>query len=201
MGVNSFAMVSEAGVPARPQQVTDLLLAWSQGDRAALDALVPHVQHELRRLARRHLAGERPGHCLQPTALVNEAYLRLVGVHSMPWQNRAQFFAIAARLMRNILVDHARSRRYQKRGGGAKRITLVEGLVASPARGTDLVALDDALKELTRLDPRRGRVVELRFFGGLTIEETAATLKVSPETVMRDWKLAKSWLTRELEKS
>jgi RNA polymerase sigma factor (TIGR02999 family) len=194
-------MVSDAGVPTRPQQVTELLLAWSQGDRGALDALVPHLQHELRRLARRHLAGERAGHSLQPTALVNEAYLRLVGLHSMPWQNRAQFFAIAARLMRNILVDHARSRRYQKRGGGAKQITLIEGLVASPARGTDLVALDDALNALSQLDPRRARVVELRFFGGLTIEETAAALKVSPETVMRDWKLAKSWLMRELEKS
>ena len=191
-------MARDAGIPPRTRQVTALLLAWGQGDRAALDELVPHVHRELRRLARHFLAGERPGHSLPPTALVNEAYLRLVDQRAMKWESRTQFFAISARVMRRILVDHARAKNYQKRGGGAKKVTLVDDLAVGIERGADLVALDDALQALSRLDPRRGQVVELRFFGGLTVEETAGVLGVSPETVMRDWKLAKVWLMRQL---
>ena len=193
-------MASDKGTPRRTAQVTALLLAWGQGDRAALDELVPHVHRELRRLARHFLAGERPGHSLQPTALVNEAYLRLVDLHAMKWESRTQFFAISARVMRRILVDHARAKLYKKRGGGAKKVTLVDDLAAGIERGADLVALDDALQALSRLDPRRGQVVELRFFGGLTVEETAGVLGVSPQTVMRDWKLAKVWLMRQLRR-
>jgi RNA polymerase sigma-70 factor (ECF subfamily) len=180
-------------------QVTGLLMAWGNGDRAALDALIPLVQGELRRLARHHMAGERPGHSLQPTALVHEAYLRLVDVRQVRWQNRAHFFALAARLMRRILVDRARARRYQKRGGGARQVSFDEALAVSMERGEDLIAVDEALVALTQLDPRRGQVVELRFFGGLTVEETAEALKISQETVMRDWKLARVWLARALE--
>jgi len=161
--------------------------------------LVPHVHHELRKLARHFLAGERPGHSLQPTALVNEAYLRLVDLRRMKWEGRTQFFAVSARVMRRILVDHARAKRYQKRGGGAKKVTLLDDLAVTPERGADLVALDDALEALTKLDPRRGQVVELKFFGGLTVDEIADVLGISAETVMRDWKLAKVWLLRQLQ--
>ena len=178
--------------------VTELLLAWGSGDRVALDELVPIIHEELRRLARHQMRGERDNHTLQTTALVNEAFLRLVDLHRIRWQDRAHFLALSARLMRRILVDHARSRGYQKRGGGAANVTLDESLVASPERDLDLVALDDALEDLARVDPRKSQVVELRFFGGLSVEETARALKVSPETVTRDWRLAKVWLLREI---
>jgi RNA polymerase sigma-70 factor (ECF subfamily) len=178
--------------------VTELLLTWGTGDRAALDELVPIIHEELRRLARHQMRGERDNHTLQTTALVNEAFLRLVDLRRIRWQDRAHFLALSARLMRRILVDHARSRCYQKRGGGAANVTLDESLVASPERGVDLVALDDALEDLARVDARKSQVVELRFFGGLSVEETAEALKVSPETVTRDWRLAKAWLLREI---
>jgi RNA polymerase sigma-70 factor, ECF subfamily len=178
--------------------VTRLLVDWTAGDEAALQQLLPIVHDELRRLARRQMAGERPGHVLQATALVNEAYLRLVDLKQMRWQNRAHFFAMAARLMRRILVDVARSRDYQKRGGGVQQITFAESLAVSDEQPTDLVALDDALVALAAVDDRKSRVVELRFFGGLSVEETAEVLTVSPETVKRDWKYAKNWLRREL---
>jgi RNA polymerase sigma factor (TIGR02999 family) len=182
-----------------PGAVTEWLVAWSGGDEAALERLVPVVHAELRRLARREMRRERPEHTLQTTALVNEAYLRLVDVRGVSWNDRAHFFAMAARLMRRVLVDHARSRRYQKRGGGAKAIPFDEGLAVRPEPGADLVALDEALRALAGLDARKSQVVELRFFGGLSVEETAAALDVSPSTVLRDWRLAKSWLLRELD--
>jgi RNA polymerase sigma factor (TIGR02999 family) len=178
--------------------VTELLLEWGGGDRAALDELVPIIHEELRRLARHQMRGERDNHTLQTTALVNEAFLRLVDLRRIQWQDRAHFLALSARLMRRILVDHARSRSYQKRGAGVANVTLDETLVASPERGIDLVALDDALEVLARVDARKSQVVELRFFGGLSVEETAEALKVSPETVTRDWRLAKVWLLREI---
>lgn len=183
-------------VPAH--EVTQLLQAWSNGDEQALERLIPLVHKELHRLAGRYMAGESPGHTLQTTALVNEAYLRLVDVKDVSWQNRAHFFGVSAQLMRRILVDLARSRHSLKRGGNANTLSLEEGLIVSPERGADLVALDDALKALASIDNRRSRVVELRFFGGLSVEEAAEVLKVSPETVMHDWKLAKAWLLREL---
>jgi RNA polymerase sigma factor (TIGR02999 family) len=180
--------------------VTQLLLAWRNGDAAALEELTPLVYEELRRLARHYMGNERVGHTLQATALVNEAYLRLVDIHKVQWQNRAHFFAMSARLMRRILVDSARSRKYQKRGAGAQKVSLDEGLlVVEPGR--DLVALDDALEALAQVDERRSQVVEMRFFGGLSVEETAEALGVSVDTVMRDWKLAKVWLLRELKTS
>lgn len=182
------------------REVTGLLRAWSQGDEQALERLTPLVYDELRRIAGRYMARERPDHTLQATALVNEAYLRLVDAKGVSWQDRAHFFAISARTMRHILVDFARSRRYQKRGGGAEPVSLEESLVIQGQPGADLVALDDALNALAEMDARSSRVVELRFFGGLTVEETAEVLKVSPETVMRDWKLAKAWLLRELSR-
>jgi RNA polymerase sigma factor (TIGR02999 family) len=181
-----------------PNDVTQLLRAWSEGDEQALGTLIPLVHQELHRLARRYMAGESPGHTLQTTALVNEAYLRLVDVKKVSWQNRAHFFGVSANLMRRILVDLARSRHSLKRGGDANTLSLDEALIVSPERGEDVVALDDTLKVLASIDPRRSRVVELRFFGGLSVEETAEVLKVSPETVMHDWKLAKAWLLREL---
>ena len=159
---------------------------------------MPVVYDELHRLAQRYMSRERPGHTLQATAVVNEAYIRLADVKRMSWQNRTQFFAVSAQLMRRILVDFARRHRCSKRGGEAEAVSLEEALVVSNDRRQDLVALDEALNALEAIDPRRSRVVELRFFGGLTVEETAVVLKVSPETVMHDWKLAKTWLTREL---
>ena len=183
---------------ASTHHVTRLLAAWSDGDEAAFQQLLPIVHDELRRVARRQMAGERPGHVLQASALVNEAYLRLVDLKQMRWQNRAHFFAMAARLMRRILVDFARSRGYQKRGGGLQRITFDESLPVPDEQPIDLVALNDALEALTAVDERKGRVVELRFFGGLSVEETAEVLKVSGDTVKRDWKFAKNWLLREL---
>jgi RNA polymerase sigma-70 factor (ECF subfamily) len=175
-----------------------LLLAWRQGDSDALERLVPCVYQELQRMARAHLRRERAGHSLQATALINEAYLRLVDVQRVNWQNRAHFLAMAARLMRRILVDHARKKGYQKRGGRAVKVTFDEGLPVVGGHDQNLVALDDALEALAKVDERKSRVVELRFFGGLSVEETASVLKVSPDTVMRDWKLAKAWLLREL---
>ena len=180
--------------------VTELLLAWGRGDRSALDELMPLVHQELRRLARSQMRGERDHHTLQTTALVNEAFLRLVDLRRIRWQDRAHFLALSAQLMRRVLVDHARSRNVQKRGGGATRVVLDDVLVAAPDRGADLVALDEALEHLARVDPRKSRVVELRFFGGLSVEETAEALRVSVDTVMRDWKLAKVWLLRELSR-
>ncbi len=182
----------------RAHELTQLLRAWSEGDEQALERLVPLVYSELHRLARHYMAGERAGHTLQTSALVNEAYLRLVDVKNVNWQNRAHFFGVSAQLMRRILVDFSRSRRSLKRGGEILTVPLEEGLIASPGTGADLVALDDALKTLAAMDPRRSRVVELRFFGGLSAEETAEVLKVSAETVLHDWKLAKVWLLREL---
>ena len=183
------------------QGVTQLLVAWTHGEQAALDQLVPLVHAELQRLAHRHMARERPGHTLQTTGLVNEVYLRLVDVKQVRWQDRVHFFAVSSQLMRRILVDFARSRRYLKRGGGAQKVTFDEALIPSPKRGQDLVLLDDALNALERVDARKSRVVELRFFGGLSVEETAEVLKVSQETILRDWKLAKAWLTREMSKA
>jgi RNA polymerase sigma-70 factor (ECF subfamily) len=178
--------------------VTRLLARWRDGDEAALQQLVPIVHEELRRLARRQMARERPGHTLQPTALVNEAYLRLVTLKQMQWQDRAHFFAMGARLMRRILVDFARSRGYQKRGGGAQRVSFTQALDVAEGQATDVVALNDALEALAEVDERKSRVVELRFFGGLSVEETAEVLKVSRETIKRDWKFAKMWLLRHL---
>ena len=182
------------------QKVTNLLQAWGHGQKDALKELLPLVQPELHRIARRHMFGERAGHTLQTTALVNEAYLRLVKSQHVDWQNRAHFFAVAAQLMRRILVDSARARGGQKRGGGIPKVTLDEGFVGVQEKGPDLVALDDALKILSEMDPRKGRVVELRFFGGLSVDETAEVLKVGRNTVLRDWKFAKVWLKREMSK-
>ena len=181
-----------------PHEVTQLLLDWSNGDQLALDKLMPLVHTELRRLAHHYMGRENQGHTLQTTALVNEAYLRLVGQKESHWENRAQFFGLAAQLMRHVLVDHARSHAYAKRGGGAQRVPLEEAAVLSPERGAELVALDEALKKLERDYPRQCRIVELRYFGGLTVEGTAEVMKVSPETVMRDWKVAKARLRREM---
>ena len=181
-----------------PEEVTQLLLAWSDGDRAALDKLVPLVYEELHRLAHHYISRERPGYTLQTTALAHEAYLRLVDAKSVRWQNRAHFFAVAARAMRRILVDLARARHNLKRGGGAQPVSLDEALVAAPERGADLLALDEALGRLAALNPRQSQVVELRYFGGLTEEEVAEVLEVSPRTVRSDWSLARAWLYREL---
>jgi len=182
-----------------PGAVTELLRAWSDGDEGALERLMPLVETELRRLARGYMGRERRGHTLQATALVNEAFLRLTDAQRIRWHDRAHFLGISARLMRRVLVDHARARGYRKRGGGAQRVTLHEGLVTSPDPALDVVALDRALEALAKVDERKSRVIELRFFGGLSVEETAEVLHVSPDTVKRDWRLAKLWLLRELE--
>ncbi len=179
-------------------QVTQLLVRWREGDQRALDELMPLVYKELRRLAAHYMRGERPGHTLQTSALVNEAYLRLAGHEQIEWQNRAHFFAVAAQAMRRILVDHARRSGNQKRGGDAHKVALDEALVVSSERNAEVVALDDALALLAEIAPRKSQLVELRFFGGLSIEETAEVLKVSPGTVMRDWTFAKAWLRREI---
>jgi RNA polymerase sigma-70 factor, ECF subfamily len=178
-------------------EVSSLLRAWSDGDRGALDKLTPIVYDELHRLAQRYMRRERPGHSLQTTALVDEAYMRLVDYRGMQWQNRAHFFAVSAQLMRRILVEHAR-RHNLKRGGNVQHVSLEESVVVASDRGADLVALDEAMKTLARLDARKVQVVEMRFFGGLSVEETAEVLKVSPVTVMRDWTTARAWLYREL---
>ena len=179
-------------------EATGLLLKWGQGDESALDRLIPLVQRELHQIARRCMAGERAGHSLQATALVNEAYLRLINAGNVAWHDRAHFLAVAARLMRRILVDHARSRQYQKRGGDAVRVTLDEALVVASEPDQDVVAIDEALTALAAVDARKSQVVEMRFFGGLTLDETAEALHVSRDTVKRDWKMAKLWLLREL---
>ena len=190
----------EGASPAAQQDVTRLLRAWGAGDESALQQLMPLVYEELHRLARRYMAGEQPGETLQTTALVHEVYLRLVDVKKVDWQDRAHFYALCARLMRRILIDFARSRTYQKRGGGATHVQLDEALTVSAVVGSELLAVDDALQRLATVDARKSQVVELRFFGGLTVEETALALKVSPETIMRDWRLAKAWLIRELDR-
>lgn len=180
-----------------PRRVTDLLVAWSQGDENALQALTPLVYDELRRLARSYMRQERVGHTLQSTALVHEAFLRLVDQH-VQWNSRAHFFGIAAQMMRRILVDHAKAQFAAKRGAGAQRLELDEGLAASPQREVDLLALDEALEHLAKIDPQRSRIVEMRFFGGLSNEETALVLGVSPATVQRQWSGARAWLYHEL---
>jgi RNA polymerase sigma factor (TIGR02999 family) len=179
-------------------EVTALLQAWRAGDQNALEKLTPFVYDELRRTAHRYMARERTGHTLQTTALVNEVYLRLVKVSDVNWQNRAHFFAVCARMMRHILTDIARTRGYLKRGGNAGRVPLDEAAHWGCGSPADIVALDDALKDLARFDERKSRVVEMRFFGGLSVEESAEVLRVSAETVLRDWKLAKAWLLIEL---
>lgn len=185
---------------SRPErhEITGLLVAWGGGDKSALERLMPLVYDELRRLAHRYMSRERPGHTLQTTALVNEAYLRLVNWQEVQWQNRAHFFGVSAQMMRRILVDFARNRQYLKRGGGALQVSLGEAASLTECRASDLVALDEALTALTKQDERKGQVVEMRFFGGLSVKEVAEVLKVSEETVMRDWRLAKVWLLREL---
>ena len=185
---------------ATPKEVTRLLVEWGDGDEAALARLMPLVYDELRRLARNYMRRERPGHTIQPTALVNEAYLRLVEQNDIRWQNRAHFFGIAANVMRRVLCDHARARMADKRGAGAVRVSLVEAEARSDEQTADMLALDEALQELSEVDPRKSRVVELRYFGGLSVEETAEVLKVSRSTVLHDWNMAKAWLYQQMQK-
>jgi RNA polymerase sigma factor (TIGR02999 family) len=192
------ALISSSSPPTR---VTQLLLAWSKGDRSALDALTPLVHEELHRLAHHYMKEERAGHSLQTTALVNEAYLRLIDQQRVEFNSRSQFFALAATLMRHILVDHARSRRYLKHGGGAVQVSFDKALIVSADRDDNLVELDEALVRLAALDVRKSKVVELRFFGGLSVDETAAALDISAITVMREWKLAKAWLYNSLNET
>ena len=180
------------------QGVTQLLVDWSNGDQAALHKLLPLVNAELRQLAKRYMRRENPGHTLQTSALVNEAYIRLIDQQQVRWQNRAHFFGIAAQLMRRILIDHARSHHYAKRGGGALRVSLDETAAVTNARAAELLAVDEALEKLTAMDARKGRIVELRFFGGLTEEETAEVIGISSPTVQREWRAAKAWLHRML---
>jgi len=181
-----------------PKEITRLLVAWGDGDQSALDKLVPLVQSELHRLAHHYMGRERPGHTLQTSALVNEAYIRLIDWKNVRWQNRAHFFGVSAQLMRRILVDFARERHYLKRGGGALQVSMSEAAAFAMDKEADLVALDEALVELSEMDRRKAQVVELRFFGGLSVNEVAEVLKISEETVMRDWRLAKVWLLRQL---
>lgn len=183
------------------QNITKLLVDWRNGDQEALDQLMPLVYEELRRMANHYMRNERKGHTLQTSALVNEAYLRLVDHENIDWQNRSHFFGLAAQAMRRILVDHARSRNYQKRGGNAERVSLDEAANFAEERATELIALDEALQELAKLDPRKSRIVEMRYFGGLTGEETAEVLGISTATVARDWETAKAWLLRELSRT
>jgi RNA polymerase sigma-70 factor (ECF subfamily) len=185
-------------MPSMSHEVTQLLVDWGNGDPAALDRLMPLVYGELRQMARRYMSRQNPGHTLQTTALINEAFVKLVGQPDKHFQNRAHFFGVAAQAMRSILVDYARSKQYAKRGGDAPRVSLDEALTVSEERAAEVVALDDALKELAKMDERKCRVVELRYFGGLSVEEAAEVLKVSTVTVMRDWSMAKAWLHREL---
>jgi len=181
-----------------PKEITRLLVAWGDGDQSALEQLAPLVESELHRLAHHYMGGERPGHTLQTSALVNEAYIRLIDWKNVHWQNRAHFFAVSAQLMRRILVDFARERAVLKRGGGALQVSLAEADSLPVERSADLVALDEALVALSEMDQRKAQVVEMRFFGGLSVKEVAEVLKVSEETVLRDWRLAKVWLLREL---
>ena len=193
MNSGTGAVVDEAA-----DEITQQLIAWSKGDAAALDKLIPVVYRELRRMADYYLRGENPGHSLQPTALVHEAYLRLIDQTKVEWQNRAHFFGVAAQMMRRILIDHAKAKHRGKRGGTATRVTLEEGVAFTQERAAELVALDDALKILSEIDERKSRIVELRYFGGLTVEETSQVVGVSDKTVMRDWNLAKAWLYQQL---
>jgi RNA polymerase sigma-70 factor (ECF subfamily) len=181
-------------------EITERLIAWGAGDRSALDQLLPAVYQELRRMAGNYLRQENPGHTLQPTALVHEAWLRLIDQTRVDWRNRAQFFGVAAQLMRRILVDHAKTKHREKRGGDAVKFSLDDVINLSQDRAADLLALDDALDGLARIDGRKSRVVELRYFGGFSVEETAQILEVSPETVMRDWKMAKAWLYQQIRR-
>ena len=183
---------------ASPNEITEQLIAWSKGDEAALEQLIPAVYQELRRMADHYLRGEDSGHSLQPTALVHEAYLRLIDQTKVEWQNRAHFFGVAAQMMRRILIDHAKAKHRLKRGGTAVKVMLDENLNFTQERASELLALDDALQSLARMDERKSRIVELRYFGGLTVEDTAQVLGISDKTVMRDWNLAKAWLYREL---
>lgn len=183
-----------------PHEVTQLLLAWNNGDQDALAKLAPLVETELRRLAKIYLAHERPGHTLQPTALVNEAFIKLIDTSAVEWKNRAHFFGITAQLMRHILVDHARRRQALKHGGEALRVSLIEAENVAPNRQACIIELDDALSALSRIDPRKSRIVELKFFGGLSEEEIAKLLDTSLRTVQRDWNLARAWLFRQLNK-
>ena len=184
-----------------PQEISQLLVAWSQGDQTAAEQLMPLVYGELRRMARRYMAGQPPGHTLQTTALIHEAYLKMMGQQGKRWQNRAHFFGVAARAMRHILVDYARGRKAVKRGGEARAVSLDEAALVTKGQAAEIVALDEALTRLAHLSPRQSNVVELRYFGGMSVEETAEVLKVSSETVTRDWRMAKSWLLRELQQS
>jgi RNA polymerase sigma factor (TIGR02999 family) len=186
--------------PSAPD-VTQLLIAWSNGDQVARERLMSVVYEELHRLARRYMRNESPGHTLQTSALVHEAFIRLVDQKNVQWQNRSHFFGIAAQMMRRILVDYARSRNFAKRGGGAVKLSLEEGLIVSDQRSDEIVAVHEALEGLTKIDPRQAQIVELKFFGGLSNEEAAAVLAVSPGTVARDWTMAKAWLRREISKS
>ena len=185
-------------MPPLQSEVTQLLVAWSNGDQASLDKLMPLVYDELRRTARHYMSGQPPGHTLQTTALIHEAFLKLVGRPEKHWQNHSHFLGVAAQAMRHILVDYARSQHCAKRGGAVQLVSLEEGGVVQVERAAELVALDEALSRLAEIDPRKGRVVEMRYFGGLSVEETADVLGISPDTVMRDWRLAKTWLRREL---
>ena len=179
-----------------PQEVTQLLADWGKGDRSALDKLFPLVHSELRRIAQRQMSQERPGHTLQATALVNEAYLKLAGQQGFDWQNRAHFFAVCAQVMRHILIDHARAHARDKRGGGAVKVSLNDALVVAEDQVAHFIALDEALRVLERLDPQKGKIVELRYFGGLSVEEAAEVMNISPRTVRREWQRAKAWLYR-----
>ena len=179
-----------------PQEVTQLLADWGKGDRSALDKLFPLVHSELRRIAQRQMSQERPGHTLQATALVNEAYLKLAGQQGFDWQNRAHFFAVCAQVMRHILIDHARAHARDKRGGGAVKVSLNDALVVVEDQAAHFIALDEALRVLERLDPQKGKIVELRYFGGLSVDETAEVLNISPRTVRREWQRSKAWLFR-----
>ena len=194
-------MVLESSCCMQPQpshDVTGLLQAWRAGDASALDVLIPLLQRELHRIARHHMAAQRPGHTLQTTALLHEAYLRLIDAKRADWRDRSHFLAACSQIMRRILVDHARRRKAAKRGGGAGALPLEEVCVVSPEPNTDLVALDEALDTLAKHDPRKAKVVELRFFAGLSVEEAAAVLAISEESVLRDWRLARAWLARQL---
>jgi len=184
----------------RPEEIIVLIAAWGKGDDGALSQLIPLVYPELRRIARQHLKRRSPDQTLDSAALANEAYLKLIRARGVHCENRAHFFALCAQMIRRILVDHARKRKYMKRGGNAVRVPLEETVLGTRARGVEILLLDDALVSLSKMDPRKSRVVELRYFGGLTVEETAEVLNVSPETVMRDWKMAKVWLFRELSR-
>jgi len=196
--LGNFRLFHPISMTSPPQDITQLLNDWSDGDQAARDQLMSVVYDELHRLAHNYMKHESPGHTLQTSALVNEAFLRLIDQSNVKWRNRAHFFGIAAQMMRRILVDYARSRRYAKRGGGAQEISLDEALTVSDERSSEVVALDEALTRFAGVDERKSQIVELRFFGGLSIEETAEVLAVSPGTIMRDWTLAKAWLRREL---